>query len=103
MARITGIGGVFFKSTGDHKKLSEWYASNLGLQLEEPAPRDSYLMSPTTPTIVFGPLRAPRASSAPIRICRPTGVCAGKNCRRTDSPDAGWTPARAAPSSLGEG
>jgi len=34
MARITGIGGVFFKSTGDHKKLSEWYASNLGLQLE---------------------------------------------------------------------
>ena len=35
MARITGIGGVFFKSTGDHKKLSEWYASNLGLQLED--------------------------------------------------------------------
>ena len=27
MARITGIGGVFFKSTGDHKKLSEWYAT----------------------------------------------------------------------------
>ena len=24
MAKITGIGGVFFKSTGDHKKLSEW-------------------------------------------------------------------------------
>ena len=35
MAKITGIGGVFFKSTGDHKKLSEWYASNLGLQLED--------------------------------------------------------------------
>ena len=34
MAKITGIGGVFFKSTGDHKKLSEWYASNLGLPLE---------------------------------------------------------------------
>jgi predicted enzyme related to lactoylglutathione lyase len=34
MARITGIGGVFFKSTGDHKKLSEWYATNLGLKLE---------------------------------------------------------------------
>ena len=35
MAKITGIGGVFFKSTGDHKKLAEWYASNLGLQVEE--------------------------------------------------------------------
>ena len=35
MAKITGIGGVFFKSTGDHKRLSEWYASNLGLQLED--------------------------------------------------------------------
>src|SRR5688572_22404166 len=35
MAKITGIGGVFFKSTGDHKKLSEWYASNLGLPLED--------------------------------------------------------------------
>lgn len=35
MAKITGIGGVFFKSTGDHKKLSDWYASNLGLQLED--------------------------------------------------------------------
>jgi len=23
MAKVTGIGGVFFKSTGDHKKLSE--------------------------------------------------------------------------------
>jgi predicted enzyme related to lactoylglutathione lyase len=34
MAKITGIGGVFFKSTGDHKKLSEWYAANLGLKLE---------------------------------------------------------------------
>ena len=33
MAKITGIGGVFFKSSGDHQKLSEWYASNLGLQL----------------------------------------------------------------------
>lgn len=34
MARITGIGGVFFKSTNDHKKLAEWYHKNLGLQLE---------------------------------------------------------------------
>lgn len=34
MAKVTGIGGVFFKSTGDHKKLAEWYRENLGLQLE---------------------------------------------------------------------
>ena len=34
MAKVTGIGGVFFKSTGDHKKLAEWYSENLGIQLE---------------------------------------------------------------------
>ena len=34
MARVTGIGGVFFKSTGDHKKLAEWYRQNLGIQPE---------------------------------------------------------------------
>ena len=35
MARVTGIGGVFFKSTGDHKALAQWYAANLGIALEE--------------------------------------------------------------------
>lgn len=34
MARITGIGGVFFKSTGDHKTLSQWYSDHLGIPLE---------------------------------------------------------------------
>jgi predicted enzyme related to lactoylglutathione lyase len=34
MARVTGIGGVFFKSTNDHKKLAEWYSKNLGLECE---------------------------------------------------------------------
>ena len=34
MARITGIGGVFFKSTGDHKALAAWYEKHLGLKLE---------------------------------------------------------------------
>ena len=34
MAKVTGVGGVFFKSTTDHKKLAEWYSTNLGLQLE---------------------------------------------------------------------
>jgi predicted enzyme related to lactoylglutathione lyase len=35
MARVTGIGGVFFKSTGDHKALAAWYQQHLGLSLEE--------------------------------------------------------------------
>jgi predicted enzyme related to lactoylglutathione lyase len=35
MARITGIGGVFFKAKSDHKQLAAWYARHLGLQLEE--------------------------------------------------------------------
>ncbi len=34
MARVTGIGGVFFKSTNDHNMLAEWYCQNLGLKLE---------------------------------------------------------------------
>jgi len=34
MAKVTGIGGVFFKSTGDHKALSAWYEKHLGLSLE---------------------------------------------------------------------
>lgn len=35
MARITGIGGVFFKSTGDSKALASWYQDHLGLHLED--------------------------------------------------------------------
>src|SRR5437868_7933261 len=35
MARVTGIGGVFFKSTSDHKRLAAWYRDNLGLALED--------------------------------------------------------------------
>jgi predicted enzyme related to lactoylglutathione lyase len=34
MPHITGIGGVFFKSKGDHKALSAWYQKHLGLKLE---------------------------------------------------------------------
>ena len=34
MAKITGIGGVFFKSKSDHKALAAWYARHLGLALE---------------------------------------------------------------------
>ncbi|HEX7115628.1 MAG TPA: VOC family protein [Steroidobacter sp.] len=34
MARVTGIGGVFFKSTRDHQALAAWYEKNLGMRLE---------------------------------------------------------------------
>ena len=33
MAKITGIGGVFFKSSGDHKALAAWYQKHLGMPL----------------------------------------------------------------------
>ena len=33
MARITGIGGVFFKSRGDDRALAKWYSEHLGLEL----------------------------------------------------------------------
>ncbi len=34
MARITGIGGIFFKAKSDPKKLAAWYEEHLGLKLE---------------------------------------------------------------------
>lgn len=34
MARITGIGGVFFKSRNDNAALAAWYEKHLGLALE---------------------------------------------------------------------
>src|SRR3954453_1620437 len=34
MAKVTGIGGVFFKSTGDRKALAQWYSDHLGISLE---------------------------------------------------------------------
>ncbi len=35
MAKVTGIGGVFFKSCGDRAALAAWYAQHLGLVLED--------------------------------------------------------------------
>lgn len=35
MARVTGIGGVFFLSGGEGKALAAWYAKHLGMQLED--------------------------------------------------------------------
>lgn len=34
MARVTGIGGVFFLARGDHRALAAWYRDHLGLALE---------------------------------------------------------------------
>lgn len=34
MAKVTGIGGVFFKSRGDRAALAEWYRKHLGMTLE---------------------------------------------------------------------
>ncbi len=35
MARITGIGGVFFKSSNDNAALAQWYQKHLGMPLED--------------------------------------------------------------------
>ena len=35
MARVTGIGGVFFKTRSDNKALAGWYEEHLGLRLED--------------------------------------------------------------------
>jgi predicted enzyme related to lactoylglutathione lyase len=34
MAKVTGIGGVFFKSKNDNKALADWYQKHLGMNLE---------------------------------------------------------------------
>ena len=35
MAKVTGVGGVFFKSKSDRKALAEWYQTHLGFDLSE--------------------------------------------------------------------
>ena len=35
MAKVTGIGGIFFKSKGDKAALAAWYRTHLGMQLED--------------------------------------------------------------------
>jgi len=35
MAKVTGIGGVFFKSRTDGKALAKWYQEHLGVALED--------------------------------------------------------------------
>lgn len=35
MAKVTGIGGVFFKSKGESAALAAWYRKHLGMALED--------------------------------------------------------------------
>lgn len=35
MAKVTGIGGVFFKTSKDKKALTKWYQKNLGFPVDE--------------------------------------------------------------------
>ena len=35
MAKVTGVGGVFFKTKGDSRELAEWYRKHLGMPLED--------------------------------------------------------------------
>ncbi len=34
MAKVTGIGGIFFKSREDNAALAKWYQTHLGVRLE---------------------------------------------------------------------
>jgi predicted enzyme related to lactoylglutathione lyase len=34
MAKVTGIGGIFFKSKTNHKELAAWYERHLGIALQ---------------------------------------------------------------------
>jgi predicted enzyme related to lactoylglutathione lyase len=34
MARVIGIGGVFFKARGDHRVLAAWYKEKLGIDVQ---------------------------------------------------------------------
>ncbi|NPD89990.1 MAG: VOC family protein [Asgard group archaeon] len=43
MKRVTGIGGIFFKSE-DPEKLKEWYAKHLGVPIVEEEPDESYVI-----------------------------------------------------------
>ncbi len=35
MARVTGVGGIFFKTRGDRAALAAWYQKYLGMRLED--------------------------------------------------------------------
>lgn len=65
MAKITGLGGIFFKSP-DPKKLAVWYRDMLGLELEEyGAATLSYDAPGHPPCVVWNPFAADTGYFAP--------------------------------------
>lgn len=56
MARVTGIGGIFFKSE-DPSKLRKWYKENLGIQADEYG--KTFLWNTTEPPNVGSTVWAP--------------------------------------------
>jgi catechol 2,3-dioxygenase-like lactoylglutathione lyase family enzyme len=70
MKRVTGIGGVFFKSP-DPKGLAEWYRIHLGLQVEEWGGVAFKWPSPDNPTgtgtTVWNPFKEDTDYFAPSR------------------------------------
>jgi predicted enzyme related to lactoylglutathione lyase len=61
MKRVTGIGGIFFKSK-DPKALAEWYRAHLGVNVEEWGGAAFRWVSPDNPagvgTTVWSPFKA---------------------------------------------
>jgi len=65
MANVLGIGGVFFKST-DPKKLTDWYATHLGLKIESyGAARFDPKALPASASVVWTPFKASTDYFAP--------------------------------------
>lgn len=68
MTRVTGIGGVFFKSK-DPKALGEWYRAHLGLNVEEWGGVAFKWVTPENPTgmgtTIWSPFKADTQYFAP--------------------------------------
>lgn len=68
MKRVTGIGGVFFKSA-DPKRLSDWYKTHLGLNVEEWGGVAFQWVNPDNPsgtgTTIWSPFKAESDYFAP--------------------------------------
>ncbi len=65
MAKITGLGGIFFKSP-DPKKLAAWYRDMLGLELTDyGAATLSYDAPDHPPCVVWNPFAADTGYFAP--------------------------------------
>ena len=93
MARVTGLGGIFFKSR-DPKALAAWYAKHLGLPVtdfggamfvEDEKRGDLGREQPAQPRDLASPSRfsvlPPRFTSRPCISRRVGWLCAGERSR----------------------